>query len=67
MQVNNVIEGRWVLGEATLSPSIFVAVVTGSRAVNVPAYTVVLSVSLCLVMGRLRVAIVGNQVAIAAN
>ena len=51
------------------------AVVAGSRAVNVPAYTVVLWVSLCLVMGRLRVAIDagkrgivrGNQVAIAAN
>ena len=51
------------------------AVVTGGRAVNVPAYTVVLWVSLCLGMGGLRVAIDagkgrvvrGNQVAIAAN
>ena len=75
MQANNVIEGRWTRGEATLSPSTFVAVVTGSCAVNVPAYAVVLRVSLCLVMGGLRVAIDagkrrvvrGNQVAIAAN
>jgi hypothetical protein len=75
MQANNVIEGRWVRGEATLSPSTFVAVITGSCAVNVPAYAVVLWVSLCLLMGRLRVAIDagkrgivrGNQVAIAAN
>ena|SRR6516164_5421104 len=75
MQANNAIEGRWALGEATLSPSTLVAVVTGSCAVNVSAYAVVLRVSLGLVMGGLRVAIDagetrivrGNKVAITAN
>ena len=75
MQAISVMEGRRARSEATLPPSTFVAVVTGSCAVNVPTYTVVLRVSLCMIMGGLRVAIDagkrrvvrGNQVAIAAN